>query len=85
MDDFSKMKELLDNEYEWPADYIFKFIVPLPRLSQLMAHFLNDDVETKTSKTGKYISATIVKKMNSSDDVIKIYKEMKNIEGIISL
>lgn len=79
------MKELLDNQYEWPANYTFKFIVPLPRLSQLMSHFLNDEVDTKTSKTGKYVSCTIVKEMKSSDEVIKIYKQMKNIEGIISL
>ena len=42
-------------------------------------------INTKKSKTGKYVSVSIVLKVESSDIVISYYKKAEKIKGIISL
>jgi hypothetical protein len=42
-------------------------------------------IKTKKSKTGKYISVSIVLKIQSSDEVISYYRKAEKIKGIISL
>ena len=42
-------------------------------------------IKTKKSKTGKYISITIVLKLKNAEEVISYYKKVENIKGIISL
>ena len=42
-------------------------------------------IKTKKSKTGKYISVSIVMKLASSDEVISYYQQAEKVEGIISL
>jgi putative lipoic acid-binding regulatory protein len=43
------------------------------------------DIKTKSSKTGKYISLSIVLKIESANKVIEYYKKAEKIKGIISL
>jgi putative lipoic acid-binding regulatory protein len=129
---YKKLKESLDNTTIFPADYLFKFIVPTnhtklyveknllnkdkdsidkndakaideinnkidivnakikledDKLNKVDSIFKdkNASIQTKKSKSGKYTSKTIKVKMESSDDVIKSYKEAEGIDGIISL
>ncbi|WP_339629891.1 DUF493 family protein, partial [uncultured Maribacter sp.] len=42
-------------------------------------------INSKKSKNGKYTSVSITVNLNSPDDVIIKYKEVGEIEGVISL
>ena len=78
-------KEKLDNTHMFPGTYIFKFIVkPLhqQRVEQLVP---DGNIKLKPSSGNKYISVTIDATMNSSEEIIEVYREAKKIEGIISL
>jgi putative lipoic acid-binding regulatory protein len=57
------------------------------QVAQVQALFNNTGavINTKKSKTGKYISVSIVLKISSSSDVISYYKKAEKIKGIISL
>lgn len=77
--------EKLDQEHDWPSVYMFKFVVPVAKESEFRALFPTFPFESKHSKTGKYISFTMKKEMHSSDEIVAIYLEAKNIEGLISL
>lgn len=79
-----RLKELLDNEHQWPTQYTFKFIVSSLRLGEVL-EILGEGVEVKESKGGKYVSVTLHAHMESSDAVIDIYKRVSVIEGVISL
>ncbi|MFG4004583.1 DUF493 family protein [Flavobacterium aquidurense] len=86
---YERLKVELDNSNTWPAEYLYKFIMPS----------VNDNVETvekafdgmgaviKTtkSKTGKFTSVSVDVTMNSADHVISKYIEVSTIEGIVSL
>ncbi|MFW5887176.1 MAG: DUF493 family protein [Bacteriovoracia bacterium] len=80
------MKNLLDQNYDWPQDYNFKFVVKAFQLKKLTA-ILQDDftLKQRPSRNGNYISVTATRCMKSSDEVLEIYNQVQDIEGIISL
>ncbi len=75
----------LETEYEWPALYTFKFIVPQDKIEEVRALFKNHDVSERKSSKGSYISLTSRIMAESSDHIIDIYVAANNIEGIIAL
>jgi len=86
---YVKLKDRLENTTNFPADYLYKFIVPaggnqVLEIEELFKGKLAK-ISTKKSKTGKYISVSIKVKLASSDEVISYYKMAEKIEGIISL
>ena len=89
-DDFySKLKIQLDDTTDFPADYLYKFIVPASdnQVAEVESVFNNTGavINTKNSKTGKYVSVSIILKLNSSDEIITYYRKVEKIKGIISL
>lgn len=86
---YKKLKGQLDDTTNFPADYMYKFIVPTTKNQVVEVEDLFDNsgavITTKKSKTGKYISVSIVINLDSSDEVISYYKKAEKIEGIISL
>ena len=86
---YKKLKTQLDDTTKFPADYLYKFIVAAEgdKVKEVETIFDNKGavITTKKSKTGKYISISIVIRLSSSDEVIQHYREAEKVEGIISL
>ena len=86
---YKKLKESLENTTQFPAPYLYKFIVPANgnQLQEIKEVYKSkpSKITTNTSKTGKYISVSITVQLSSSDEVISFYKKVEKIEGIISL
>jgi len=86
---YSKLKIQLDDTTDFPADYLYKFIVPASenQVTEVESVFNNTAavINTKNSKTGKYVSVSIILKLNSSDEIIAYYKKVEKIKRIISL
>lgn len=82
---FEKHKELLDNEYDWPADYLFKFIVPAHKEQEVRSLFPDHEPQVRESKQGNYVSLSITYHAESSDLVLAIYEKASQIEGLIAL
>lgn len=86
---YIKLKDSLDNTTKFPAEYLYKFIVPTNRnqvteVEELFKEKLSR-ISSKKSKTGKYVSVSINVKLASSNEVIAYYRKAEKIEGIISL
>ncbi|MHA7099425.1 DUF493 domain-containing protein [Roseivirga pacifica] len=81
-DDF---KEKLDATMDFPALYMFKFIVTEDKRPQVEALFSNTELKFKPSSKGKYVSVTAQVMMPNSERIIDIYKEAHKIEGLIAL
>lgn len=86
---YSKLKYRLEDTTEFPSDYLFKFIVPSDENQVNEVENLFDNIgaviNTKKSKTGKYVSVSIVLNVENADNVIEIYQKVEKIKGIISL
>lgn len=75
----------LDEYHQWPCRFMFKFIVPLDKADELTALFVGRPFTTRSSKNGKYVSFTAEIEMQSSEEVIALYREAGKIKGIIAL
>jgi hypothetical protein len=82
---WDRFRSLLNDEYDWPADYTFKFIVPSEQLGQVEAVFPGDERRVRASRRGRYCSVTVIRTVESAEEVIAVYDEAGAIEGIVSL
>lgn len=86
---YAKLKSQLEDTTKFPADYLYKFIVPTDGNQVQEVQDIFDKggaiIDTKKSKTGKYISVSIRLQVASSDEVIEYYQKAEKVKGIISL
>lgn len=85
MDFRLSFKNKLDSHHSWPCEYLFKFVVPAGKTTDLLALFPDESFQSKQSKAGNYTSFTLRKVMESSDEVIAIYETAGKVEGLIAL
>jgi hypothetical protein len=81
----NSFREKLEQHYQWPALYTFKFIVPQHKAEEVKKLFPTRTPEEKSSSQGNYISFTFSMMMPSSDAVIEVYQKATAIEGLIAL
>ena len=84
---FTKLRETLIKEGNWPKLYMFKFIIPAEnkQIALVESKFSDEAVITqKQSVNGNYISITIKEVMLDADSIISKYKEMDGIEGLMA-
>ncbi|WP_445756057.1 DUF493 family protein [Polaribacter sp.] len=86
---YTNLKNRLEDTTKFPSDYLFKFIVSSEENQVEEVESLFDNIgaviNTKKSKTGKYVSVSIVLNVENADTVIKYYLKAEKIKGIISL
>lgn len=86
---YKKLKKKLQKDTSFPSKYLFKFIVPTSddKIIQVedLFNFTGAVITKTSSKTGKYVSISVLVIMNKADDIIIKYMEAEKVEGIISL
>ncbi len=85
---YKKLKSELEATTKFPANYLYKFIVPTDenQVQEVKNLFgKRGKIETRKSKTGKFESVSINLVVISSDEVINFYQKAEKIKGIISL
>lgn len=84
---FDKLRLQLDQE-DWPAVYLFKFIVPNDdEKLALVTSMFNDsnEIVLHQSKNGNFVSVSVKELMLDVDSIISKYVEAAKIPGVISL
>lgn len=88
-DFYERLKVELDNSNDWPAEYLFKFIVPSENdnVEKVKDAFncMGAVIKTTKSKTGKFTSLSIDVTVKNSQEIIDKYLEVGTIKGIVSL
>jgi 3-methyladenine DNA glycosylase Tag len=85
---YKNLKLKLDESHIWPSKYVFKFIIKnnLESIDELISYFPeSNDISKNFSSNKKFVSFTIKCEMHSSEGIIKKYKDVSEIVGIISL
>lgn len=87
--DFDRIKRALDQHHDWPAVYMFKFIVPSEnkKIALVEALFNSKTAEIRSTQSakGNYTSITVKEVMTSAENVLKCYEKAAEIEGLIAL
>jgi uncharacterized protein len=86
---YIRLKEELDKANDWPAKYLFKFIVPteIEKIKVVEESFnqMGAVIDTRQSKTGRFTSISVDVMMLDAESIIKKYQDVSAVEGIISL
>ena len=86
---YERLKAELDRSNSWPAEYLFKFIVPsiADNVERVESAFdcMGAVIKTTKSKTGKFTSVSVDVQMKDAQEIIDKYIEVSVIEGIVSL
>jgi uncharacterized protein len=86
---YESLTEKLNDTTTWPAEYLYKFIVPTDDMKVVAIENAFDNlgaiIETRQSKTGKFTSISVNVTMQNAQEIIQKYIEVSIIEGIISL
>ena len=83
--DIESFRSSLDANYDWPAIFPFKFIVPKDQTEQVLELFADDPVRANESSSGRFIAYTMEINVHSCDEVIAIYQRVAQVPGVISL
>jgi len=86
---YERLRAELDLSNTWPAEYLFKFIVPsindnVARVEEAF-NCMGAVIKTTKSKTGKFTSISVDVTVKDAQEVIDKYQEVSTIEGIVSL
>lgn len=86
---YASLKINLEKNHNFPEDYLYKFIIlnNQEKLTEIYKVFdgTKNTFSTRESSNKKYISITIQCFVLDADHVIKLYKEVAKIEGVIML
>ncbi|WP_394265049.1 DUF493 family protein, partial [Bergeyella zoohelcum] len=86
---YSSLKEKLEENHQFPEEYLFKFIFPNDneKLSEIYRIFdgLQYTINTRESANGQYISTSIQVFVMDAQQVIHLYQEVQKIEGVVAL
>lgn len=86
---YTKFKAQLNEAYNFPAKYIYKFIVPAEQGSIALIHAIFENANagffSRDSKNGKYTSLTVTIEAESADAIINYYQEVASIKGVVML
>ena len=86
---YERLKVELDMSNTWPAEYLFKFIVPSVDDNVLQVENAFDCmgavIKTTKSKTGKFTSISVDVTVKDAQEIIDKYQEVSTIKGIVSL
>lgn len=86
---YKSLKEKLENNHDFPEDYLFKFIIPTDdaKLTEIYKVFdgIKFTLGNRESKNGKYTACNINAFVLDADQVVRIYQEVAKIENVILL
>lgn len=86
---YASLKEKLESTHDFPEDYLFKFIITSQESKHTEIYRVFDDIKftlnTRDSKNGKYTSISINAFVLDADQVIRIYKAVGQISGVMML
>jgi len=86
---YDRLKEELEKSDKWPIKYMYKFIVPNKEENEKEIEKVFEgqkaDFHKNYSKSGKYVSLTIVTDEKNANDIINKYRSLEHIKGLVAL
>ena len=83
--DKESFREKLEQQHSFPGEYLFKFIVPLVKEGEIRDILPEGHLTKRNSSSNNYVSVTLKTLVASSEEVLEVYENAYQIEGIISL
>tara|TARA_Y100001970_G_C14122875_1_gene797309 strand:- start:862 stop:1119 length:258 start_codon:yes stop_codon:yes gene_type:complete len=85
MSSLKSFKAALEEEYSFPTEYVFKFIIKSSSKQDVIDLLPDAMIKEKKSTKGKYVSITLTQFVKNSSEIVYIYEKASKIKGVISL
>jgi len=85
MSSLKSFKAALEEEYSFPTQYVFKFIIKSSSKQDVIDLLPDAMIKEKKSTKGKYVSITLTQFVKNSSEIVYIYEKASKIKGVISL
>ena len=85
MSSLKSFKAALEEEYSFPTEYVFKFIIESSSKQNVIDLLPDAMIKEKKSAKGKYVSITLTQFVKNSSEIVYIYEKASKIKGVISL
>ena len=85
MSSLKSFKAALEEEYSFPTEYVFKFIIESSSKQNVIDLLPDAMIKEKKSTKGKYVSITLTQFVKNSSEIVYIYEKASKIKGVISL
>lgn len=86
---YKNFKEKLTEMYQFPTEYLFKFIIPNDQEKQAEIFRVFDGLKytitERDSKNGKYTAVNVNTAVADADQIVDIYQEVAKIKDVIML
>lgn len=86
---YKNLEDKLALDTKWPAPYLYKFIVPTDpdKIAAIVTIFKDQkaDISTRASSKGSFTSVSVKLILENPQAVVKNYKAVASVEGVISL
>ena len=82
---YSQLAQMLEEQFEWPGPYLFKFVVPAAKESDVRALLGDAEITTRASKNGTYVSVSATVTLDSPRAVVEVYLRAEKIDGLLSI
>lgn len=84
-DPYASLKARLDEEHVWPGIFVFKFIMKAELVAGFVGILAGHKYTTRNSAAGRHVAITAELFMESSDEVIALYRKAAEFPGVIAL
>jgi len=84
-DPYESLKLRLDESHRWPGVYTFKFIMKAELVPSFVVLLEGRKYTTRSSAEGRHIAITAELFMESSEEVIALYRKAAEFAGVIAL
>ena len=84
-DPYASLKIRLDEVHVWPGVYTFKFIMKAELATSFTAILAGHRYTTRPSAEGRHVAITAELFMESSEEVIAVYRRAAEFPGVIAL
>lgn len=86
---YKNFKEKLTEMYQFPTEYLFKFIIPndQEKQAEIFRVFdgLKHTITERDSKNGKYTAVNVNTAVADAGQIVDIYQEVAKIKDVIML
>lgn len=86
---YISLKEKLEQQHNFPEEYLFKFIIPSDseKITEILKVFdgFKYTLSNRESSNGKYTSVSVNCFVLDADQVVDIYQKVGKIEGVMML
>jgi hypothetical protein len=83
--DAESFKKKVESQHQFPGIYLFKFVIPHEIRDEVVKSLPEGEMSFRSSSNNRYVSITLKVMVNTSDEVVEVYRNIYKFKGVVAL